>query len=97
MNSTLRAGLEVIEALWASQTAQGVSELARGLGRDKSNVHRVLATLAAHGFVNQDRASRKYRLGPAWAHRMGEFGRLPAPPAARRSDAAACWMAGSER
>jgi DNA-binding IclR family transcriptional regulator len=42
-----------------------LTDLARGLGLHKSTAYGILATLAAHGLVLRDRASRRYRLGPA--------------------------------
>ncbi len=41
----------------------GLSELARIAGLDKATTHRLLTTLARHGFVEQLGDSRKYRLG----------------------------------
>ena len=41
----------------------GVSELARRLGLNKSTVHNLLAALRQDGLVEQDPASRRYRLG----------------------------------
>lgn len=41
----------------------GVSELGRELGLDKAVTHRLLATLAARGFVLADPETRRYRLG----------------------------------
>lgn len=42
-----------------------LTDLARGLGLHKSTAHSILATLAAHGLVSRDPATRRYRLGPA--------------------------------
>lgn len=42
----------------------GVSELGDQLGVARSTAHRILGTLLHHGFVEQDRVSRTYRLGP---------------------------------
>lgn len=42
-----------------------LTELARGLGMNKSTAHNILETLARHGFVSRDGLTRKYRLGPA--------------------------------
>ena len=42
----------------------GVSELAREVGLSRSSAHRYIATLAALGYLEQDRATRRYRLGP---------------------------------
>ncbi len=86
MNSTLQTGLLVLERLQASGVPLGVCELARDLGKEKSNVHRVLATLSAHGFANQDSETRKYRLGPGWVQRPGDAGTR-----SRRQAEAAWW------
>jgi IclR family transcriptional regulator, KDG regulon repressor len=42
---------------------QGVSELGKHLGLNKSRVFRILTTLERRGFVEQDPDSRRYRLG----------------------------------
>jgi DNA-binding IclR family transcriptional regulator len=42
----------------------GVSELAERLDVARSTAHRLLGTLMHHGFVEQDRMTRNYRLGP---------------------------------
>jgi DNA-binding IclR family transcriptional regulator len=42
-----------------------LTELARDLGMHKSTAHNILETLARHGFVSRDGATRRYRLGPA--------------------------------
>lgn len=51
MDSTLLKGLTILEHLAASETPRGVSELARALELQKSNVHRTLQTLVAAGYV----------------------------------------------
>ncbi|MFI1379908.1 IclR family transcriptional regulator [Embleya sp. NPDC020886] len=42
-----------------------VNQVARDMGLSRSTVHRMLATLAHHHFVEQDPLSRAYRPGPA--------------------------------
>ena len=42
-----------------------VNQTSRDLGLSKSTVHRLLNTLALHGFVEQDSRTRSYRVGPA--------------------------------
>ena len=42
----------------------GVAELGAELGTARSTAHRLLGTLMHHGFVEQERSSRAYRLGP---------------------------------
>ena len=56
MDSTLLKGLAVLEALIRSDRPRGVSEFAIEIGLTKSNVHRVLQTLQAAGFVTQTTA-----------------------------------------
>ena len=46
----------------------GVAELAGELGLPKGTVYGILRTLQAVGFVEQDRESGKYQLGPALLH-----------------------------
>jgi IclR family transcriptional regulator, pca regulon regulatory protein len=42
----------------------GISDLARELGLTRSTTHRYVATLASLRYLEQDDATRKYRLGP---------------------------------
>lgn len=92
MNSTLRTGLLVLHALSTCEGPVGVAELARSLDKEKSNVHRVLATLCSHGLVSQDRATRKYRLGKDWTR---TFPSTPSSPSSRNTSGnpAAWWTA----
>lgn len=46
------------------RTRWSVSDLARASGLHKSVVARLMATMAAHGFVFQDPVSRSYSIGP---------------------------------
>lgn len=43
----------------------GLSELAREAGMDKATTLRILNSFAAHGYIEQDLTSKKFRLGPA--------------------------------
>lgn len=61
METTLLKGLVVLEALAVSREPRGVTEFAHELGLQKSNVHRLLQTLAAAGFVRQDPESGRYQ------------------------------------
>ena len=72
----------------------GVSEIGRALDLSRSTAHRYVATLAALGYLQQDRESKRYRLGP----RVLDLGfsainsmdvreiSAPAPAAAERRD-----------
>lgn len=61
---TADRALQVLGAFTASRREWGVSELARALGLEKSQVQRLLATLAFRGFLVVDESTRRYRLGP---------------------------------
>ena len=54
----------ILEALAAGPRRYGVSELSDRLEITRPTVHGLLQTLMAHGFVEQDRHSDKYQLGP---------------------------------
>lgn len=55
----------ILRALGNGQPDASLTDLARELGLHKSTAHGILATLAAHDLVARDRATRRYRLGPA--------------------------------
>jgi DNA-binding IclR family transcriptional regulator len=59
---------EILKALASGPRRLGVSELADRLGLPRPTVHGLLQTLQAHGFVEQDRDSDKYQLGPGLLH-----------------------------
>lgn len=66
-NSTVDRALRVLEAFLADETELGVLELSRQLDLDKSVIHRILATLVARRFLEQDPSTRRYRVGlRAW-------------------------------
>ena len=54
--------LDVLEQ-FAGDAELGVTELGTRLGLYKNNVFRVLATLESRGYVEQSRATERYRLG----------------------------------
>lgn len=54
----------ILKALASGPRRLGVSELAERLGLARPTVHGLLQTLQMHGFVEQDRHSDKYQLGP---------------------------------
>ena len=55
--------LAILEAM-AGEGALGLTELARKVGLKTTTAHRLLATLAARGFAEQEPATLHYRLGP---------------------------------
>jgi IclR family transcriptional regulator, acetate operon repressor len=60
---SVERALELLETLAGSGEARGVSELGRATGLPVATIHRLLATMAAQGFVRQEPASHKYTLG----------------------------------
>lgn len=70
MEKSLIKALRVMEALAFSEVPRGVSELARELGYQKSNVHRILTTLVEQGYVV------RFDIGPTYqlSYKMFEIG-----------------------
>lgn len=62
---TVSRALRVLRAFTETRPSRGVTELADELGLDKSQVQRMLATLAHQGFTVVDPVTRRYTLGPA--------------------------------
>jgi DNA-binding IclR family transcriptional regulator len=60
---SVELGLDVLEAVAQSEDGIGVSALAARLGFTKAAVFRHLQTLARRGYVVQDGATARYRLG----------------------------------
>ncbi len=55
--------LDVLEQFTAEADELGVTELSKRLKLHKNNVFRVLATLEARGYIEQNKATENYRLG----------------------------------
>ncbi len=60
METTLLKGLQLLEALVNSDEPRGITDLAAELGLTKSNVHRLMQTLAHAGFVRQQPDTERY-------------------------------------
>ncbi len=81
--TAVEKALGVLFHLHGHSTPMGVSELGRALALPKSSAHRLLASLARHGLVEQDDGGR-YRPGIALlALGLGVQGRDPVVAAAR--------------
>jgi IclR family pca regulon transcriptional regulator len=63
-SQSLERGLAILSAFRSGRPLLGVSELGRDIGLSRSTTHRYVATLAALGYLQQDAATKKYRLGP---------------------------------
>lgn len=65
MDDAVGKALGILQLLAESDEAVRVSDVAAALGVAVSTAHRTLNQLRERGFVEQDPASRRYRLGPA--------------------------------
>jgi IclR family transcriptional regulator, pca regulon regulatory protein len=63
-SQSLERGLAVLSSFGPDRPTLGISQLARELGLTRSTTHRYVATLASLRYLEQDRTTRKYRLGP---------------------------------
>ena len=72
---SLSRGLQLLEILSRGPQTQGVTDLARAMDVDKSTVSRLLKTLQRHGYVEQDKTSRGYGMGPGYGMGRGFQGR----------------------
>jgi IclR family transcriptional regulator, pca regulon regulatory protein len=63
-SQSLERGLAILSAFTPELPELGISELARELGLSRSTSHRYVATLTRLGYLQQNTATRKYRLGP---------------------------------
>jgi len=64
LSQSLERGLAILSAFTPDRPDLGISELARKLDLTRSTTHRYVATLSTLGYLQQDDATRKYRLGP---------------------------------
>jgi IclR family KDG regulon transcriptional repressor len=60
---TLDRTLDLLEQLATAKGGLGVTELGEAIGLHKSTVHRLLAALAARGYVEKDPKTSTYKLG----------------------------------
>ena len=61
---SVERALDLLEALAASPTEQGVSALGAKVELPYATIHRLLTTLVSRGYVRRVSSSRKYLLGP---------------------------------
>src|SRR6266511_2082678 len=65
MIQSVNRATRILKALGSEQARLSVTELAKHLGLAKTTVYKLLRTLTAHQFVEQNLETGKYRLGPA--------------------------------
>jgi IclR family transcriptional regulator, pca regulon regulatory protein len=63
-SQSIERGLAILSSFKPARPLIGVSDLAREVGLGRSTTHRYVATLTSLGYLEQDAATRKYRLGP---------------------------------
>ena len=56
--------LDILESFTRTEDELGVTELSKRLALHKNNVFRLLATLEHRGYIEQNRSTENYRLGP---------------------------------
>jgi IclR family KDG regulon transcriptional repressor len=56
--------LDILESFTRTEDELGVTELSKRLGLHKNNVFRLLATLEHRGYIEQNKSTENYRLGP---------------------------------
>lgn len=63
-SQSLERGLAILSSFTSDSSVLGISEVARIVGLSRSTAHRYVATLARLGYLQQDPATKRYRLGP---------------------------------
>ena len=64
--ATLDKGLDILEAIASSREQRlGIRELARQLKINSTTVHNLAWTLCARGYLQQEKTTRRFELGPA--------------------------------
>src|SRR5512138_1233750 len=64
MIQSVSHALDILESFTRTEDELGVTELSKRLSLHKNNVFRLLATLELRGYVEQNRETDDYRLGP---------------------------------
>jgi DNA-binding IclR family transcriptional regulator len=62
--ATVSHALDILESFRVESAELGVTELSTKLGLSKNNVFRLLATLESKGYIEQNKNTEDYRLGP---------------------------------
>jgi IclR family transcriptional regulator, KDG regulon repressor len=68
MIQSVAHSLDVLEQFFGEADELGVTELSKRLKLHKNNVFRLLATLEARGYIEQNKATENYRLGIKCLH-----------------------------
>ncbi|MDH4163040.1 MAG: IclR family transcriptional regulator [Nitrospirota bacterium] len=64
MIQSVSHAMDILESFTRTEDELGVTELSKRLGLHKNNVFRLLATLEHRGYIEQNRETENYRLGP---------------------------------
>ena len=79
----LEKGLDILESLAGVRAPQSVSDIARNLGRSRSEIYRMVVVLEARGYVERTEDPEKLQL----SNRLFEIG-MRSPPKMNLHDAA---------
>ena len=60
---SIKRAIEVLRTLCSGRTPQSVAQVSAATGLHRATTHRILRALCDEGMVDQDAASRRYRLG----------------------------------
>src|ERR1700745_122279 len=63
VSQSVTHSLDVLEQFFGDTDELGVTELSKRLKLHKNNVFRLLATLEARGYIEQNKLTERYRLG----------------------------------
>lgn len=84
-SQTLARALLILERFSPERPVWGVRELSRALGISAASTHRLVKTLHAMGYLEQDPETQRYALGPRVAKLAGVYARHnPLPAVATR-------------
>lgn len=61
---SLMRGLQIVDLIWQAGRSVSITELAEALDVDKSSASRLVKTLVSAGYLQPERGSRKYVVGP---------------------------------
>ncbi|MGN1402270.1 MAG: IclR family transcriptional regulator [Bacillus sp. (in: firmicutes)] len=66
MVKSVSRALDIIQLVSDRRDGLGVTEIANQMDINKSSVHRILSTLSAYGYIEQDQQTGRYKLGYAF-------------------------------
>lgn len=84
-SQTLDKAIQILDNFTIEKPIWGIRDLGRDLGMTPTTIYRIVATLNAHGFLEQDRETQRYTLGPKFVKLASIYTRLnPLPDTAMK-------------